>query len=306
MSSTDTPGPKSTTYSQGHSASVVASHVSRTVENSASFLTPHLKPSFTIVDLGCGPGTITRGFCPFVPDGRVIGIDSSPAVIEQARSLATSGPSGDSDSDLGPQGTSSSSQYPHPYANLSFRVGDITATPLPFADDSVDVVYTHQTLIHIPLPGPVSVIREIHRILKPGSGILAMREADHAAMHPSTPALEQYWSGVFASARAMGAQGEGTGRRLHLWAQEAGFERSKMQVGAGATVYTAPEEAKWWAGVHVGRLEGEVGDKWLRDLKIVRSQQEIEDMKVALRVWGESPDAWYSVMQGEVLCWKLN
>jgi hypothetical protein len=77
-----------------------------------------------------------------------------------------------------------------------------------------------------------------------------------------------------------------------------------MQVGAGATVYTAPEEAKWWAGVHVGRLEGEIGDKWLRDLKIVQSQQEIEDMKVALRVWGESPEAWYSVMQGEVLCWK--
>ncbi|KAK5453278.1 hypothetical protein LTR55_012155 [Exophiala xenobiotica] len=187
MSSTNTPGPESTTYSQGHSASVVASHVSRTVENSASFLTPHLKPNFTIVDLGCGPGPITRGFCPFMPEGRVIGIDSSPAVIEQARSLATSGPSGDSDSTT--QGRSSS-QFPYQYATLSFRVGDITATPLPFADDCVDVVY--QTLIQIPLPGPVSVIREIHRILKPGTGIFAMREADHAAMHPSTPALEQY------------------------------------------------------------------------------------------------------------------
>ncbi|KAJ9493364.1 hypothetical protein H2202_011167 [Exophiala xenobiotica] len=77
-----------------------------------------------------------------------------------------------------------------------------------------------------------------------------------------------------------------------------------MQAGVGATGYTAPEETKWWAGVHVGRLEGEIGDKWLKDLKIVQSQQEIEDMKAALRVWGESSEAWYSVMQGEVLCWK--
>ena len=293
MSTTDTPQP---TYSQGHSASVVASHVSRTVENSASFLTPHLKPDFTIVDLGCGPGTITRGFCAFVPDGSVIGIDSSAAVIEQARSLAVGLASGESES-----GASSAAEgLKGSYANLQFRVGDITAAPLPFDDDSVDVVYTHQTLIHI--PSPIRVIREALRILKPG-GILAMREADHAANEPTTPPLEQYWQSIFASARAMGAQGEGTGRRLHLWAQEAGFERSKMQIGAGATVYTAPDEAKWWAGVHIGRLDGEIGERWLRD-KIVQSQHEIEDMKAALRAWGDSPEAWYSVMQGEVVCRK--
>src|ERR1700744_3072909 len=132
-------------YTQGHSAAVVASHASRTVEDSAAFLLPHIKPDFTILDLGCGPGTITRGFCAHVPRGRVIGMDAGEAVIEQARSAA--------------------SEAGAAFPNLSFQVGDITPR-LPFADASVDVVYTSQTLYHIPTP--VHVMREAHRVLKPG------------------------------------------------------------------------------------------------------------------------------------------
>ncbi|KAK4942575.1 hypothetical protein LTR10_017704 [Elasticomyces elasticus] len=266
-----------TTYTQGHSDSVVASHTSRTVESSASFLLPHLEPHFTIVDLGCGPGTITRGFCSFVPQGFVTGIDSADSVIDQARSHA-------------PQ-----SEYP----NLDFRVGDITER-LPYDDNSVDVVYTHMTLLHV--PSPVQVIEEARRILKPG-GMLAMREADHAEWEPSTPALQQYNKLLFDFARLTGAQGAGAGRRLHLWASQAGFERSKMSIGAGTTVYTAPDESKWWADVHIGRLEGEIGEKWLEN-KLVDSHEDIENMKAALKTWKESDNAWYGGLQGEVISWK--
>ncbi|KAI1619643.1 ubiE/COQ5 methyltransferase [Exophiala viscosa] len=265
------------TYTQGHSASVVASHTSRTVENSASFLLPHLKPHYKIVDLGCGPGTITRGFCSFVPQGSVTGIDSADSVIEQARSQA-------------PQ-----TEYP----NLNFRVGDITQR-LPCDDNSVDVVYTHMTLLHV--PSPVQVVEEARRVLKPG-GMLAMREADHAEWEPSTPALDKYNNLLFEAARSTGAQGAGAGRRLHVWALQAGFERSKMSIGGGATVYTAPDESKWWADVHVGRLEGEVGKMWLEN-KLVDSQKDVDDMKAALRTWKESDNAWYGGLQGEVICWK--
>ncbi|KAJ9630150.1 hypothetical protein H2204_008655 [Knufia peltigerae] len=279
MTTTNTVPPSKHKYAQGHSASVVASHLSRTVENSASFLIPHLRPDSIIVDLGCGPGTITQGFCSFVPRGRVLGLDSSDAVLEQARSLISG----------------SSSEH----SNLTFKAADITDR-LPFDDASVDVVYTHQTLLHI--PSPISVIREAFRILRPG-GMLAMREADHVSIAPESPLLEQYWRHVFESIREMGAQGEGCGRRLHLWAQEAGFERNKMQVGAGATVYTAPDESKWWAGVHIGRLGGEIGEKLLQN-KTVQNQQEIEDIKTALKTWGDHHEAWYGLMQGEVICWK--
>lgn len=271
------PSSSPSSYAQGHSASVVASHTSRTVHNSAAFLLPHVKPHFSIVDLGCGPGTITRGFAACVPQGSVVGIDASGAVIEQARSLAPA------------------NEYP----NLSFRIDDITSR-LPFADASLDVVYTHQTLLHV--PAPVSVIREALRVLKPG-GVLAMREWDRSEWHPADPLLSQYMKCVSDSARATGAQGSGTGRRLHLWAAEAGFQRAKMLVGGGGTCYTAPDEARWWAGVHVGRLEGDVGERWVKD-KLVQGQQDIEAMKAAFRNWAESDEAWNMTWQGEVLCWK--
>ena len=49
----------STAYLHGHHASVLRSHTWRTVENSAPHLIPHLVPDLKILDVGCGPGTIT-------------------------------------------------------------------------------------------------------------------------------------------------------------------------------------------------------------------------------------------------------
>ncbi|EXJ62071.1 hypothetical protein A1O7_02504 [Cladophialophora yegresii CBS 114405] len=267
-------------YTQGHSAAVVASHASRTVNNSAAFLLPHLKPDFTLLDLGCGPGTITRGFCSYIPRGRVIGIDAAESVIEQAQAFSSA---------------STKTEYP----NLSFQVGDITAA-LPFADGSIDVVYTSQTILHI--PAPVAVMKEAHRVLKPG-GMLAMRETDSMVWHPTNSGMDAYWAAL-GKAVPPGAQGMGTGRRLHVWAKEAGFSAAKMQVGTGGMCYAAPDLSRWWADVHVQRLRGDVGKKWVEDLKLVRDQNEIDEMVAGLKAWGDNEEAWYAALQGELICWK--
>jgi len=44
-----------------------------------------LKGDETVLDAGCGSGRVTRLLLERVPRGRVIGVDSSPAMIEQAR-----------------------------------------------------------------------------------------------------------------------------------------------------------------------------------------------------------------------------
>jgi SAM-dependent methyltransferase len=268
-------------YIQGHSAAVVASHASRTVHNSAAFLLPHIKPDFTILDLGCGPGTITRGFCAYVPQGRVIGIDAGEEVIAQAVSSIS---------------TSTSTTPPN---NVSFQVGDIT-TRLPFADGSIDVVYTSQTLYHIPTPVPV--MKEALRVLKPG-GMLAMRETDTLIWHPRRASTDAYCAAV-GKAVPPGAQGVGTGRRLHAWAREAGFAPARMLVGTGGTCYAAPELARWWADLHVQRLRGEVGKRWLDELHLVRDQAELDELVAGLDAWGDDEQAWYAALQGEVICWK--
>jgi trans-aconitate 2-methyltransferase len=45
----------------------------------------------TIVDAGCGTGRVTATLVPLVPRGHVIGIDGSPAMVEQARNVLPAG-----------------------------------------------------------------------------------------------------------------------------------------------------------------------------------------------------------------------
>jgi trans-aconitate 2-methyltransferase len=45
----------------------------------------------SIVDLGCGPGTLTRTLCDRWPKAHVLGVDNSPEMLEQAKSLAIPG-----------------------------------------------------------------------------------------------------------------------------------------------------------------------------------------------------------------------
>jgi 2-polyprenyl-3-methyl-5-hydroxy-6-metoxy-1,4-benzoquinol methylase len=52
------------TYTHGHRESVLRSHKWRTVDNSAAYLAPHFTSTTSVLDLGCGPGTITDDVAP--------------------------------------------------------------------------------------------------------------------------------------------------------------------------------------------------------------------------------------------------
>src|SRR5690554_6278613 len=136
-------------YTHGHHDSVLASHTWRTVDNSAAYLSPSLHEGNDVLDVGCGPGTISVDLARRVSPGSVIGLDSAPEVIEKARVLADS------------EGVS----------NIRFVVGDAYATG--FDDGRFDIVHTHQTLQH--LGDPVAALREFRRVAKPG-GVVAARE----------------------------------------------------------------------------------------------------------------------------------
>ena len=68
-------------YTHGHHELVLRSHTWRTAENSAQYLLPALRPGMHLLDVGCGPLTITVDLVRRVAPGRVIGIDRSSARV---------------------------------------------------------------------------------------------------------------------------------------------------------------------------------------------------------------------------------
>ncbi|RHZ62442.1 class I SAM-dependent methyltransferase [Aspergillus thermomutatus] len=168
---------ESATYTHGHHASVLRSHTWRTAANSAAYLLPHLRPDMRILDVGCGPGTITVDLARLVPNGHITGLERAPEVLPQARALAAS----------------------HSLTNIDFVAGDANA--LPFADGTFDLVLCHQVLQHV--RDPVHILREMRRVAKVG-GLVAARESDYAGFvwYPETAGMEAWRATYLQVARA--------------------------------------------------------------------------------------------------------
>ncbi len=149
-------------YTHGHHESVLRSHRRRTAEDSAAYLLPHLRPGMTLLDVGCGPGTITADLAGRLAPGKVTAIEVTEGALDLARREA------------GDRGQ----------PNIAFAVADVQALDLP--DDSFDVVHAHQVLQH--LGDPVQALREMRRVCRPG-GLVAARDGDYARSPGSPPCL---------------------------------------------------------------------------------------------------------------------
>ena len=139
--------PTPETYTHGHHESVLRSHRWRTVDNSAAYVIPHLRPGARVLDVGCGPGTITVEFAARVAPGAVLGVDRADDIVDDARRAADDAAS----------------------TNVQFDVGDVYDLDLP--DASFDVVHAHQVLQH--LGDPVAALREMRRVCA-ADGVIAV------------------------------------------------------------------------------------------------------------------------------------
>lgn len=91
-----------------------------------------------VLDIACGPGIVACAIAPLAQ--QVTGIDITPAMIEQAKSL----------------------QRQKGISNLSWEVGNVEA--LPFSDESFSIVLTRYTFHHFLNPG--AVLREMTRVCR--------------------------------------------------------------------------------------------------------------------------------------------
>lgn len=260
-------------YTHGHHESVLRSHRWRTAENSAKYLLGQLRPGMSVLDVGCGPGTITADLAALVAPGTLTAVESAPAVLEQAREVVAE----------------------RGLDNVTLAVDDVHA--LGFADDTFDVVHAHQVLQHV--PDPVRALREMRRVCRPG-GVVAARDGDYASMawHPDTPGLDEWLDLYRRVTRANGGDPD-AGRRLLSWAQQAGFD--DVAPSASAWCYATPEERAWWGDLWAERIVSST----LADRAVAGGHAGREQLRVisaAWREWAAAEDGWFAILNGEILC----
>jgi SAM-dependent methyltransferase len=260
------------TYTHGHHDSVLRSHRWRTAENSAHYLLASLRPGMSLLDVGCGPGTITSDLARLVSPGPVTGIDASAEVIAEASASAEA--SG--------------------MANLSFEVGSVF--DLPREDDSVDVVHAHQLLQHV--GDPVAALAEMKRVCRPG-GLVAARDSDYPTFtfYPTDPELTRCIAAYGQLTRVNGANWD-AGRRLLHWANQVGF--TSVSATASTWCFASPEDRAWWGGLWADRFTESSMATQLVDHGIA-SATDLESFAGAWRSWSESDDGWFALIHGEVI-----
>jgi long-chain acyl-CoA synthetase len=263
------------TYLPGHHASVVDDHAKRTAETAATFFLPFLKPGMRLLDVGCGPGSITAGLAVRVEPGETIGIDASLQVIETARSLPHS----------------------REAKHLSFEGGNIYSPR--FGAESFDAVFSHQVLQH--LTRPIDALEQMRALLRPG-GIVGARAVDWGStmFYPEDAGILRFLALYYELAHLDGGE-PNAGRHLPRWLRQAGFV--DLHVSTSAVSYTEAAAIQAWADAYAdAMLQSNFAEKAVEHGLATRS--DLAAIAAAWRSWSRSTDAFFCFTQTEVVAWK--
>jgi len=194
------PAPTTTPYSLGSSDPEIAR-----LDTQAAFLTlptrallqaSGLQPGMRVLDLGTGLGHVARAVAEIVgPQGEVVGLDSSPRMLEVAASRVDSPP------------------------QVRYVEGDVTAWR---DDEPFDAVVGRLILFH--LPDPVATLRHHLEGVRPGGRLVAL-DYDIGAVRaePADRLSEPLRDLILAAFRAAGADPT-IGSRVKQHLRSAGVE----------------------------------------------------------------------------------
>jgi len=239
------------------------------------FLLPHVRSGMSVLDVGCGVGSIALDLALTVAPGRMVGIDADAGQIEVARRSAAE----------------------RGIDNAEFFTASVYE--LPFEAANFDVVYANAVLMYV--RDQVRALIEMRRVLRPG-GLAAVTDDDlgTVVISPDRPELELA-PRLFERAIAHEGGNARYSRRLRTLMLEAGFERTQG-VAHAPEVYGDLASTRWFAEFAVGLFaapsmaEVIIGEGWA-------TRAELDAIIAALHDWGELPDAFASWLYCGALGW---
>ena len=257
-------------YTMGYSEAFQKMLDRRNAETNAAHLLPHLRPGLRVLDLGCGPGTISLGLAKAVEPGELHGIDIEKSQIEMARAAASDGGHG----------------------NAVFRTGD--ATDIPYDGESFDVVHCHAVLMHV--PDTRAVLSEVRRVLKSG-GIVSAREMIGASSfsEPELNGLGDVWKTVQNLIEANGGHPQ-MGKELKGALLEAGF--SEIHAGASFEPFSTAEDVDFFHAFAIDWFFSP-GTVEAAEKHGLATCEQFDDWRRAMDEWKEAPGAFSAVAWGE-------
>ena len=250
----------------------------RTAHKEAAFVLHHLQLDSFILDIGCGPGSITCDFAALAPHGHVVGVDIDPAVVDSARQRGRR---------MG-------------LNNIEFRVGNIMEGLTDFPDGKFDTVFCHQLLTHV--SDPVAAMREMRRLVNRKKGVVAAREILTILWYPTNPVLEGLTQWLARAFRAASGADKAVGDTLpHVWARRAGFDEECIINGvSGVGTSTKRQRETSFETLQGMMAEGTSFRESM--IKAGATQKDFDDIKEALEVWRDNADGSNVWLSSEIIC----
>ena len=248
----------------------------RTAESHASFLLSRLRSGMSLLDCGCGPGTITAGLAKAVAPGQVIGLDLRDDYLQLARANASR----------------------LKVSNVKFEKADMYR--LPFAADTFDVAFSSGVFIH--LGKPTDALKEMYRVLRPG-GVLALREVDWDGQlaSPTDPLMQQAVGLYQKFLENFGGGDIRLGRKLRALLHEVGL--AGVEASASYESFGTSERVGEWAE-YIARLL-EIPEFTSQVITSGWSDPNtLEQLRQGVRKWGQHPDAFFALAWCEAIGWK--
>ena len=193
---------------------LVNDNASRSVIREGLFVLPYLKRNMSILEVGCGSGSISSSLARFVNNGSVIGIDIDRGAIEQASESYKS------------------------IANLRFEEADVNELYLP--SDSFDLVFCHNFFMHI--DNHEKALSELIRVSKPGALIATREGLGSYENTPDFPLVSKYesLSRLLKEVAKLSGIDPGIGTRLNCLLHKLNF--SKILITSSSEVYDKPSD----------------------------------------------------------------